>query len=262
MTAIEAPTRAKIGGSSRDDLSMDKLAPDMTGAPPLVLRMSGGTDIQDRRALDWPGWGSRLGDPYIRISLQGDAGYKYEIMALAPMNGLMPGQMAGDLLPGGRWDFNAGQPWKGCSSGKIWPETDVLSRIPESNSCRYGGASDHAALPRFRVSIAASETIDPGTIPVSKPEIEDAASGFAAAQGLTDGMTWLRDRLPRFFKTSRIEICLLRGDGDDEETLGVRIFASLSWREFRERAHVLCRELVAAGHVRLYERLSIFQKEA
>jgi hypothetical protein len=90
-------------------------------------------------------------------------------------------------------------------------------------------------------------------------ELDDETLSFIERLSLWDGISWLQVAIPKFFFGADFEIEILPAE-EEEDILGVRVYGSLSTSVFRERRHALCKAMKEAGHRRLYEVISIFQR--
>lgn len=91
-------------------------------------------------------------------------------------------------------------------------------------------------------------------------KLNEEAIEFVEQLSLREGVDWLQVAIPYFFSGADFEIELLPAEEEKENMLAVRVYGSLSASEFRERRHAMCKALREAGHKRLYEVISIFQR--
>jgi len=90
-------------------------------------------------------------------------------------------------------------------------------------------------------------------------ELDEKTLDFVERFSLQEGVSWLLVTVPEYFNGADFEIELIDAE-EDEEILAVRVYGTLSASEFSERRHLLCKAMKEAGHRRLYEIISIFQR--
>jgi len=114
--------------------------------------------------------------------------------------------------------------------------------------------------PEIDWSIVARILKDTGTeVSPAFNELNEETIEFVKRHSLQEGINWLQTAIPMFFLGADFEIELLSAE-EEEDILGVRVYGSLSTSVFRERRHALCKAMKEAGHRRLYEVISIFQR--
>ena len=118
------------------------------------------------------------------------------------------------------------------------------------------------STPEIEWPILAQLLDDTGTeISPACNQLNEETIEFIEERHLREGVDWLQIAIPYFFPGADFEIELLPAEDDGEENmLAVRVYGSLSASEFRRRRHAMCKALIEAGHRRLYEIISIFQR--
>ena len=91
-------------------------------------------------------------------------------------------------------------------------------------------------------------------------QMDEETLKFVKQSGLTESIFWLEIVAPKFFEGAEFEIYLLPGEEGDIDMLVLRVHGSLSASEFREKRYLLCDAMLDAGHKKLFEILSIFQR--
>jgi len=114
--------------------------------------------------------------------------------------------------------------------------------------------------PEIDWSIVARILKDTGTrVSPTFNELNGETLEFVKRHSLQEGINWLQTAIPTFFPGADFEIEIIPGE-EEEDILGVRVYGSLSTPVFREIRHALCKAMKQAGHRKLYEVVSIFQR--
>lgn len=90
--------------------------------------------------------------------------------------------------------------------------------------------------------------------------LDEETRQFIEQRHLHFEMLWLQTVVSDFFPGTDFEIELLPAEDEEEALIALRVYGSLSTSDFRKRRHGICQAMIEAGHERLFEVISIFQR--
>ena len=92
-----------------------------------------------------------------------------------------------------------------------------------------------------------------------KKGIDEDTKEFIEQYGLQSAISWLQEKILVFFPESDYDIELLHGEDDEESSLALKIYSSLSSLKFREKRHALSKFMIGSDQNNLFGIIDIFQ---
>jgi len=83
---------------------------------------------------------------------------------------------------------------------------------------------------------------------------------FIQRNNLSNAIKWLKIVVPHYFPDTNCEIAIIPSGDEDTEVLALRVYGSMQVSQFREQRHLLLTAIKDAGHKKLYDIISIFQR--